>query len=307
MPDLPRGIVPVVQTPFHRSGEIDWTGLERLVEDAIAAGAAGFLAPVVASEVAFLSLEERRQIVRRLASRLAGRVPLIVGASADDPNLSREFGALAEEVHAAAWLVAVPQQGYAQLDSLPAFFAAATQQRRLPLIIQDLQFQGPGLPVETIVDLRRRYPLIQGIKIETVPAGPKYTAVRKACGPELFISGGWAVPQMIEAQDRSVDAMIPECSMVRVYRRVYDLHVAGEREKAVQLFRRLSPVLAFANQELATSIAFFKRLLVRKKIFPDDTLRIPGFVWDEHNSRIADELIDLYLALEAEVITSARP
>jgi 4-hydroxy-tetrahydrodipicolinate synthase len=67
------------------------------------------------------------------------------------------------------------------------------------------------------------------------------------------------------------------------------------------LFRRLLPVLAFTNQEIATSIAFFKRLLVRRGVFAHETMRDPGFTWDDHNTRIADELIDLYLQLEAEV------
>jgi 4-hydroxy-tetrahydrodipicolinate synthase len=60
-------------------------------------------------------------------------------------------------------------------------------------------------------------------------------------------------------------------------------------------------VLAFTNQEIATSIAFFKRLLVRRGVFAHETMRHPGFTWDDYNTRIADELIDLYRRLEAEV------
>jgi 4-hydroxy-tetrahydrodipicolinate synthase len=70
----------------------------------------------------------------------------------------------------------------------------------------------------------------------------------------------------------------------------------------LHLFRALIPVLAFTNQELLTSIAFFKRLLVRKGIFTSDTMRMSGFQWDPYNRRIAEELIDEYLRLEQQLL-----
>jgi hypothetical protein len=49
-----------------------------------------------------------------------------------------------------------------------------------------------------------------------------------------------------------------------------------------------------------TSIAFFKRLLCRRGVISVPVMRAPGFVSDPYNERIADELIDLYLSLEAD-------
>lgn len=145
------------------------------------------------------------------------------------------------------------------------------------------------------------FPNLVGLKIETVPAGPKYTVVRDALGPEFFIAGGWAVTQMIEALDRGVDAMIPDSSMIRVYRAILREHSAGQRDAARNVFHRLLPILAFTNQEIATSVAFFKRLLVRKGIFACDAVRMPGFSRDRYNECIAGELIEHYLTLEREV------
>lgn len=103
---------------------------------------------------------------------------------------------------------------------------------------------------------------------------------------------------MIEALDRGVDAMIPECSMVAVYSRVFGLHRAGMRQPATALFHRLLPILAFSNQDLRTSIAFFKRLLCRKGIFASEAMRGKPFPWDPYNTRVAGELIGHYLELE---------
>ncbi len=86
---LPRGIVSVVQTPFDAGGAVDVASLQRLVDDAVRGGVAGLLSPVVASETAHLSVDEREKVVRRVAEAAAGRVPLIVGASSDSPETCR--------------------------------------------------------------------------------------------------------------------------------------------------------------------------------------------------------------------------
>jgi dihydrodipicolinate synthase/N-acetylneuraminate lyase len=80
----PRGIVSVVQTPFDADNHVDAPSLVRLVQDAIASGVNGFLAPAVASEVGYLSEAEREVVVETIAMANANRVPLVVGASSDD-------------------------------------------------------------------------------------------------------------------------------------------------------------------------------------------------------------------------------
>jgi 4-hydroxy-tetrahydrodipicolinate synthase len=110
---------------------------------------------------------------------------------------------------------------------------------------------------------------------------------------------------MIEALDRGVDAIIPESSMVPVYSAIDRLHRSGERTAAVRLFHELLPVLAFANQEIHTSISFFKELLVRKGIFRTAVVRDSSFVWDEYSRRIAAELIEHYIRLEESLVTAA--
>jgi 4-hydroxy-tetrahydrodipicolinate synthase len=299
---LPRGIVSVLQTPFDEQGALDATSLTRLADSAIAAGVSGFLAPVVASEVQALSSAERERIVRVVSVAARGRVPLIVGASAEEARQCVGHAALARAIGAAAYLVAVPQRLYREPDRVVAFFRdVVAGAGELPLLIQDLEFGGPGLDLPTLTELRRCLPPLAGLKIETVPAGPKYTAVRDAFGEGFYISGGWAVPQMIEALDRGVDAMMPESSMIPVYVAIEKAYQGGDRARARRVFQTLLPVLAYTNQEIATSIAFFKRLLVRKGIFETARMRLGAFEWDRFNERIADELIEHYLALESEV------
>lgn len=298
---LPRGIVSVVQTAFDDDLRLDLAATRRLVDAAIAAGVDGFLVPAVASEVEFLSADERREVVITVCGCTANRVPVILGASAETPAECGARAALAAELGLAGCLVAIPPRLYADAAELEAFFGELAPLLSVPLILQDLQFHGPGLPIEQILRLRRILPQLVGLKIETVPSGPKYTAVRNACGGDFWIAGGWAVAQMIEALDRGVDAMVPESAMVPVYRAIMRFHRRGERERAMALFRELLPVVAFTNQDIATSVAFFKRLLVRKGIFATAAQRLPLPAWDAVSERVADALIDEYLGLESRL------
>jgi 4-hydroxy-tetrahydrodipicolinate synthase len=292
-----------VQTPFLEDGTIDDESFVRLVESAIAGGVSGFVAPAVAGEVESLSKSERERVVRLVVETCAGRVPLIAGGSSSEIEECAAYGRTAVAHGAAALLVAVPAGLYDEPGRIVAFFESLAARVDVPLIVQDLAWNGPGLDVARIAELAARIPNFAGIKIETVPAGPKYSRVRECLGKDFFIAGGWAVPQMIEALDRGVDALMPECSMVPVYVKILSLHRAGQRDAALRLFRELLPVLTYTNQEIRTSIAFFKELLVRKGIFRTAALRGTPIAWDAYNRRIAEELMDLYLTLENRVLS----
>lgn len=304
--NLPRGIVPLLETPFDEEGRIDFDSFGGLVEDVIAGGVNGLAVPLVASEVHALTGPEREQVIKTAARAISGRVPFIVGASSDNVPDCRHFARLAADVGAAAYVVAVPNAFYDHPDQVLEFYRQVSAGSDTPLIIQDLQWNGPGLDVQTMQRLRDELSILAGFKIETVPAGSKYTLVREAFGADIYISGGWAVPQLIEALDRGVDAMIPESALVRVFGAVYRAYSGGDRAEAVRIFRDLVPVLVFSNQELFHSIAFFKRLLARKGLLRTATMRAPGYAWDRYNQRVADEIIDYYLELEARYPAPVR-
>ena len=91
------GIVPVMLTPFTEGGDVDFQGLDRLVDWYLANGADALFAVCQSSEMQFLTLPERVAIARRVAERVAGRVPVIASGHVSD---ARE--AQAEELSAVA-------------------------------------------------------------------------------------------------------------------------------------------------------------------------------------------------------------
>jgi dihydrodipicolinate synthase/N-acetylneuraminate lyase len=291
-----RGIVTVLNTPFTAADAVDAAALRRHVRVALNAGVAGFLVPGMASEVDKLTPAERDVLVDTVLEEARGRAVVIGGASAAS---SAERIRLARRLVAAGCdgvLVSIPYENDAQYARAVTEVAAAAPPF---LMLQDWDARGYGVPVPTLVQLFETVPAVRAVKVEVVPAGLKYSELLAATGGRLHVSGGWAVTQMIEALDRGVQAFMPT-ALHAVYVRIHRLHAAGQRQAARELFDRLLPILAFANQHLDISIHFFKRLLHAQGIYPSAAVRQPILPFDELHARIADELIARAAALERE-------
>lgn len=297
-----RGIVTVLNTPFTATDELDAGALRLHVRVALAAGVTGFLAPAMASEVDKLSPAERDLLVNTVLDEVSGRAVVIGGASA---ATSTERVGLARQLVAAGCdgvLISVPYENddqYARAvhevaDTAPPF-----------LMLQDWDPRGYGVPVATLVKLFETVEAVRAVKVEVVPAGRKYSELLAATGGRLHVSGGWAVMQMIEALDRGVHAFMPT-ALHTLYVRIYQLHTAGNRPAAVNLFNELLPILAFANQHLDLSIHFFKHLLFAQGIYPTPAVRPPILPFDAVHARVAQELIARACALETEA-TAGSP
>jgi dihydrodipicolinate synthase/N-acetylneuraminate lyase len=294
------GVVAIPQTPFGEDDRIDLDSFARGVADRLAAGVDGLLYPVVASEVPQLTTDERRMLSRAILDQAAGRVPVFIGASADDARTTRSLAEFAMTHGATGVLVQAPIALLRDEAATLAFFRSVCEAPIGVLMIQDLEWGGPGLQIATIRRLFEELEPFRVIKVETLPAGPKYSAILEATGGRLNVAAGWALPYLIEALDRGVHVVTPGglhwpiAEVVRRYR-------AGDRSSARALFARLLPILGWQNQHIDISNQFLKLLAVRQGIFADARLRQPNVPFDSHHRRVADELIEEALALHAEI------
>ncbi len=267
-----RGIVTSLNTPFAPDQSLDAASLRREVDHVVDAGCAGILALAVAGEGTSLKDAEFAAAAGSIVDANAARVPVIVSVSADGFDASLKRAQTAREVGADAVLYQSPV-GCAPLD-LQDRIEALAEQGPGPIMLQDLDWHGPGLPVDVIAELFETVPAFQSLKIETVPAGPKYSEVLAATSGELHVCGGWAVSQMLDALGRGVHAFMPT-EFEAVYVAIYRRFVAGDDQGARSLFEALLPFIAFSNQHIHVSIRFFKMLRQRAGIFETDACRAP--------------------------------
>ena len=280
--DFLHGIVPSMNTPFLTDGTIDTAGLRRCTEATLQAGVAGLLVLAVAGETGSLRMAEKRLVAHTVLDQVGQRVPVIVGCSSALQADRLALAAMARELGAPAMLCQAPS-GVHGADLLAQMQALARVGPAL-LMLQDLDFSGPGLPLDDILLLHEQLPAFRCLKIEVALPGPKYSAVLEATQGEMHVSGGWAAAQMMEALHRGVHAFIPT-AMDRIYVRIYRLFAAGQAEAARTLHAQLAPVLAFSNQHIDVSIRFFKHLRQREGLFQTAICRDGVAALDQHQER----------------------
>jgi dihydrodipicolinate synthase/N-acetylneuraminate lyase len=291
------GIITVLNTPFDEQGRVDEASLRRNVQYALVSGVAGFLVPAMASEVYSLAIAERLRMVEIVTEEVAGRVPIFAGAGERDAVRQQEMVRHYVQMGCRQVLFQIPFENETQFKK--QFYDLADIGPEI-IMLQDWDANGVGLSDALILELFREVDAFRSLKIETVPAGVKYSRILELTKGKLHLSGGWAVTQMIEGLKRGVHAFMPT-GMHLIYTTIYKYFKTGDIEKAEALFYRLLPVLSFSNQHLDISIHFFKRLLHRQGIYSTPNMRAALLPFDAVHEEIAEALIERVMAMEAEL------
>lgn len=291
------GIVTVLNTPFKADGTIDFGALRKNVREALAAGVVGFLVPAMAAEVPALSHKERIKMVEIVLEEVNQAVPVIAGAGETDLVKAKSLIKSYIDLGCRQVLFQIPYQNEQQFKA--DFFRLAEIDVDM-IMLQDWDASGYGLPETLICELFNSVEAFRCLKIETVPAGYKYSRILSLTNGLLNVSGGWAVSQMIEGLERGVHAFMPT-GMHWVYTEIYRRWMNGKAPEAEELFLRILPVLAFSNQHLDISIHFFKRLLHRQGTYPSSAVRRLVLPFDSYHKKTADKLIQRVIELEDQL------
>ena len=289
------GVVGVMNTPFTETDKIDRPSIKRYIDHYIKNNVCGFLLTAMASEVNKLSIDERLLIVQTALEKTAGKVPVIAGIAAKNQKerlfLTKKYMSFGCD----GIMVNIPygneQEFVEQVGEISTNIDGL-------LMLQDWDFENTGIPLNVILDLYGRIESFECLKVEVKPAGLKYSQVIAATKGKLNVSGGWASSQMIEGLDRGVNAFMATI-LPDVYSKIHRLHKAGKREQALDLFKKLVPILAFSHQHIDISIHFNKRLVFAQKLFSTANVRQPILAFDDFHSRISEELIAEALLLSS--------
>ena len=133
-------LVPMV-TPLRADFELDYDGLERLVEHLIAGGCAGLFPLGTTGGGPFLPMMKQMEVNRAVCRFAAGRLPVLTGVSAASPEDSVALGRAAREAGSAA-LVAAPPCYLPLTDAeIAAFYTMLAERTQLPVFVYNM----PGM------------------------------------------------------------------------------------------------------------------------------------------------------------------
>jgi 4-hydroxy-tetrahydrodipicolinate synthase len=236
-------------------------------------------------------------MVETVLDEVAGQIPVFAGTASASITESGELIKSYQKLGCQHFLIQLP---YINEDQFKTQFYELADLAPEVIMLQDWDASGYGLPDELIFELFENVPAFRCLKVETVPAGVKYSRILNMTQGRLNVSGGWAVAQMPEALQRGVHAFMPT-GMHWIYTRIFNDYKQGNIQEAVSFFNKILPVLAFSNQHLDISIHFFKRLLWKQGIYPTPNVRAPILPFDQIHQDIADTLIDCIIEMEKQI------
>lgn len=158
MEEMFAGVFTALVTPFRAVGDrpdgIDWTALEALIEEQLAAGISGLVPCGTTGEAPTLSGEEHAQVVRFVVERVGGRVPVVAGCGANSTRRAVELTDAAREAGADAVLSVTPYYNRPQPEGLVAHYRAVAAVG-LPVMLYNIPSRtGLGLTIEDYLRLQ---------------------------------------------------------------------------------------------------------------------------------------------------------
>jgi dihydrodipicolinate synthase/N-acetylneuraminate lyase len=99
------GVYVVIVTPFRSNGEVDYAGIRKNVEWLVAQGVHGIVALGSTGEFASLEDREKTKVAEATLEAVGGRVPIVVGATAETTDKVIGYARKAKEMNAAGVLV----------------------------------------------------------------------------------------------------------------------------------------------------------------------------------------------------------
>jgi len=277
-----KGVYLIAVTPFAADGALDLHSTDRMVDFYLECGVTGLTVLGIMGEASKLTAAESRVFVERVLTRVAGRVPVVVGASATGfaPMAELTQGVMAL---GAAGVMVAPPATVCTDEQIVAYFnmVAETLGPQVPWVLQDHPV-ATGVQMSTPVILRilKSAPSCVMLKAEDCPGLAKLSAIRAAsqAGEVRRVAiltgngGGLFLPEELS---RGADGAMTGFAYPEMMVDVCRAHAAGDVDRAHDLFDAYLP-LARYEQQAGIGLAVRKHILAERGVITSATVRRPG-------------------------------
>ncbi len=162
-----RGCFVALVTPF-REGAIDHRALDELVDYVIAGGVHGLVPCGTTGESPTLSPEEQADVIRAVAKRAGGRVPVAAGAGTNDTAKTVSLSKAAVRAGADGLMIVAPYYNRPNQRGLYQHFSEVARGVDVPILLYNIPGRcGVEIANETIARLHEEHSNIVAVKHAT--------------------------------------------------------------------------------------------------------------------------------------------
>ena len=277
-----KGVYLITVTPFTDAGALDLPSTDRMVDFCLEAGVTGLTVLGIMGEATKLTAEESRTYVKQVLARVAGRVPVVVGASAAGFAPMKELTQSVMDLGASGVMIAPPPTVKTD-DQIVSYFdmVSETLGPDVPWVLQDHPVStGVQMSASVVLRIIKNSPTCVMLKHEDCPGLAKMSAYRAASdkGDAKRISiltgngGGLFLPEELS---RGADGAMTGFAYPEMMVDVVRAHAAGDVERAHDLFDAYLPLSRY-EQQAGIGLAVRKHLLAQRGVIASAAIRKPG-------------------------------
>jgi len=286
-----QGLCVIAITPFAENGSLDEESLRSLVDFYIGRGVHGLTILGIMGEAHKILESERQRVLDIVMKQNAGRVPVVVGCTANSTNVAIHLAQKAEQGGAAAIMVAPPQNVKNEALLLQHYMAIA-ESISIPIVLQDEPVTtGVILTPDFIALLANTIPSIQYVKLEEAPTPVKITKILEKTD-QLEIFGGLGGGSFYEELARGASGIMTGFAFPEILVKVYDLFTSGQQEEARAYFYKHLPLIRFEFQLGIGGVAIRKETFKRRGAIQSSHVRAPAAPLDLKTMDEFNELVD---------------
>jgi 4-hydroxy-tetrahydrodipicolinate synthase len=286
------GVFSVLPTPFHGDDALDLDSLRRVIDLFINCGVNGLTALGVTSEVARLTDRERRIVLDTVITHVNGRVPVVVGTTAEGTHTCLDYSLDAKQAGASAVMISPPRMAKLNSETVVRHYIAVAKTVNIEIVVQDFPpISGFTMEPSLLARIAREIPQARTIKLEDPPTPFKTSRILEASldVPVRIFGGLGGVFLLEELMAGATGAMTgfayPEIlvDIVKAFR-------AGDLDRAADFFYRSVPLMRFEFQE-GIGMAIRKEVLRRRGAITNPAIRSPGAKLDATTIEALDRVL----------------
>ena len=246
------GMWPVAPTPFHDNGEVDYEGMERVLDCMIDQKVQGICILANYSEQFLLSDDEREKLTKLCMNKIDGRVKTIVTVSHFATDIVRPRAELAKSLGADIIMMMPPYHGALLKGNVDQIFEQFDEISKvgIPIMIQDAPLSGIELSVPLLTKMINEIEQLTCFKIESANAASKIRALIKNCSSRLDAPfDGEESITLYADLEAGISGSMSSALLPEKIAPVIDHFWNNEKDKSEEIYNNILPLINFENRK----------------------------------------------------------
>jgi len=278
--ELLKGIAPILNATFHDNGEIDLESFRSQIRYLKKAGVSAVTMFGINSEFFKLTDDETKDFFfAQVDEAHKVGLPAVTSVTQHATKVACEQAKFYEDNGADYLMLLPPYFLKPSAAELTTHMEAVLQAVKIPVVIQYAPEQ-TNVPIapEVFKGLFEKYENAKHFKIECSPPGPYITNLLKMTDYKPSILVGNTGFTLIENLERGAYGAMPGAAFSSLYVKVYNDYVAGKKDEAFELHKKLVAMYHLIRQHIAWPLHYEKTIMVERGIIESNFCRFPAYI-----------------------------